>query len=158
VQIQVVEGDLLDQPVDVIVNPWNRNVLPWWLLLPQGVSGAILRWAGSTPFRELARQEPLALGHATSTTAGRLHFKAIIHVASINLLWGSSPESIQHSVRSALRLAEEAGYQSIAFPLLGAGTGGFKAEEAQELILAGASRSAFSGTVTVVRFASAAPP
>jgi O-acetyl-ADP-ribose deacetylase (regulator of RNase III) len=158
VEIQVVEGDLLDQPVDVIVNPWNRKVLPWWLLLPQGVSGAFLRRAGSAPFRELARQAPLALGQATSTTAGRLPFKAIIHVASINLLWRSSQQSIQHSVHSALRLAEEAGYQSIAIPLLGAGTGGFKAEEAQELILAEAKRSAFSGTVTVVRFASAASP
>jgi len=34
--ITVVEGDLLDQDVDVIVNAWNRNIIPWWLLLPQG--------------------------------------------------------------------------------------------------------------------------
>ena len=37
--VEVVEGDLLDQDVDVIVNAWNRNIIPWWLLLPQGVSG-----------------------------------------------------------------------------------------------------------------------
>ena len=36
---QLVHGDLLDQEVDVIVNAWNRNIIPWWLLLPQGVSG-----------------------------------------------------------------------------------------------------------------------
>lgn len=41
-----VEGDLLDQQVDAIVNPWNRNVIPWWLLIPQGVSGALDRRAG----------------------------------------------------------------------------------------------------------------
>jgi hypothetical protein len=34
--ISVVEGDLLDQDVDVIVNSRNRNIIPWWLLLPQG--------------------------------------------------------------------------------------------------------------------------
>jgi hypothetical protein len=28
----VVEGDLLDQDVEVIVNAWNRNIIPWWLL------------------------------------------------------------------------------------------------------------------------------
>jgi hypothetical protein len=28
VDVVVVEGDLLDQPVDVIVNAWNRNVGP----------------------------------------------------------------------------------------------------------------------------------
>ncbi len=43
---RIVYGDLLDQPVEVIVNAWNRNVIPWWLLLPQGVSGAIKRRAG----------------------------------------------------------------------------------------------------------------
>jgi O-acetyl-ADP-ribose deacetylase (regulator of RNase III) len=45
----VVHGDLLDQPADAIVDAWNRNVIPWWLLLPQGVSGAIKRRAGLDP-------------------------------------------------------------------------------------------------------------
>ncbi|HEX3658227.1 MAG TPA: hypothetical protein VHV55_20735 [Pirellulales bacterium] len=40
-EIKLFTGDLLDQDVEVIVNPWNRNIIPWWLLLPQGVSGAI---------------------------------------------------------------------------------------------------------------------
>ena len=26
--IQIVEGNILNQPVDVIVNPWNRNIIP----------------------------------------------------------------------------------------------------------------------------------
>jgi hypothetical protein len=34
VNVTVVDGDLLDQDVDVIVNAWNRNIIPWWLLLP----------------------------------------------------------------------------------------------------------------------------
>lgn len=45
--ITVVEGDLLDQDVEVIVNARNRNIIPWWLLLPQGVSGAIKRGCNS---------------------------------------------------------------------------------------------------------------
>ncbi len=40
-RVEIVEGDLLDQQTEAIVNAWNRNILPWWLLLPQGVSGAI---------------------------------------------------------------------------------------------------------------------
>lgn len=47
---QIVEGDLLDQPVEAIENPWNRNIIPWWLLLPQGVAGAIKRKGGYRPF------------------------------------------------------------------------------------------------------------
>ncbi len=53
--IEICSGDLLDQPVEAIVNAWNRNIIPWWLLQPHGVSGAIKRRAGSAPFRELAR-------------------------------------------------------------------------------------------------------
>jgi hypothetical protein len=26
--VTVIEGDLLDQDVDVIVNAWNRNIIP----------------------------------------------------------------------------------------------------------------------------------
>jgi O-acetyl-ADP-ribose deacetylase (regulator of RNase III) len=44
--LQIVAGDLLDQDVEVIVNAWNRNLIPWWLLLPQGVSGAIKKRGG----------------------------------------------------------------------------------------------------------------
>ncbi len=91
---RIVEGDLLDQDVEVIVNAWNRNFFPWWLLLPQGVSRAIKRRAGFAPFRELAKMKMLPLGGAVETTAGRLPFKAIIHVAGINMLWRSSERAV----------------------------------------------------------------
>src|SRR3954471_17943536 len=126
--VRIVDGDLLDQDVDVIVNAWNRNIIPWWLLLPQGVSGAIKRRAGYEPFRELGRRGPIPLGGAVETGAGRLPFRAIIHVAGISLLWRSSEWSVRESVRSAMALAKRRGYRSIAFPLIGAGSGGGKAD------------------------------
>ena len=55
---RIVEGDLVEQTTEAIVNAWNRNIIPWWLLLPQGVSGAIKRRAGLEPFRELGRMGP----------------------------------------------------------------------------------------------------
>ena len=131
---EVVIGDLLDQDVDIIVNAWNRNVIPWWLLLPQGVSGAIKRRAGTAPFRELRRHGPIPLGGAVITSAGRLPFRAIIHVAGINMLWRASEESIRRSVRNALKLAEEHGFRSIAFPLIGAGSGGFTPDKARRIM------------------------
>ncbi|MEW6711004.1 MAG: Appr-1-p processing protein, partial [Candidatus Riflebacteria bacterium] len=36
IKVSEISGDLLEQRVEVIVNPWNMNVIPWWLLLPQG--------------------------------------------------------------------------------------------------------------------------
>lgn len=41
----IVQGGLLDQDADAIVNAWNRNTIPW-RLLPRGVSGAIRQRAG----------------------------------------------------------------------------------------------------------------
>jgi O-acetyl-ADP-ribose deacetylase len=135
VKVQIVEGDLLDQDVDVIVNAWNRNVVPWWLLLPQGVSRAIKKRAGTGPFKELRKHGPIPLGGAVLTSAGRLPFKGIIHVARIDMLWSASEQSIRDSVRNALSLAEKYGFRSIAFPLIGAGSGGFGQERAKVTML-----------------------
>ena len=133
-EIQIVEGDLLTQSVEAIVNPWNRNIIPWWLLLPQGVSGAIKRQAGYQPFRELGKMGPIPLGGAVYTSAGRLPYKGIIHVAGINMLWCASSASIESSVRNAVKLAERHQLKTIAFPIIGAGSGGFDAGSAEQLM------------------------
>ena len=148
----VVEGDLLDQDVEVVVNPWNRNVIPWWLLLPQGVSGAIKRRAGLAPFRELARAGPIPLGEAVQTGAGRLPFRALIHVAGISMLWRSSERSIRGSVRSAMVIVKSKGYRSVAFPLIGAGTGGGSPERVLDLIRDELRSIEYDGEVRIVLF------
>ena len=152
-----VSGDLLDQPVEAVVNAWNRNVIPWWLLLPQGVSGAIKRRGGTAPFRELAKHGPIPPGGAVATGAGRLPFAAVIHVAGINLLWRSSERSVRDSVRNALKLAAGRGFASVAVPLIGAGSGGGRADRCEAWILdelAACDRDGvYDGEVRVVRYA-----
>ena len=150
--VTVVDGDLLDQKVDVIVNAWNRNVIPWWLLFPKGVSGAIKRRAGLQPFRELGLMGAIPLGHAVETSAGELPFKAIIHVAGINLFWRSSERSIRDSVRNALAIAQTRGYRSIAMPLIGAGSGGGNPERVQSIIEDELRRCTFDGEVRLIRY------
>src|SRR5262245_9600489 len=103
--VQICNGDLLDQPVEAIVNAWNRNIIPWWLLRPHGVSGAIKRRAGTAPFRELAGYGPLEPGQAVLTGAGQLPLRAIIHVASITLWGRSSDQMISAATHNALELA-----------------------------------------------------
>ena len=151
-ELRVTEGDLLDQEVDVIVNAWNRNIIPWWLLLPQGVSRAIKRRAGYAPFRELQRNGPIPLGGAVVTGAGRLPFRAIIHVAGISMLWRSSERAIRGCVRSALAIARDREFRSIAFPLIGAGTGGLSPERVINVMRDEAWRSEFDGEIRFVRF------
>ncbi|EMI22432.1 appr-1-p processing domain-containing protein [Rhodopirellula maiorica SM1] len=150
--IELVTGDLLDQDVDTIVNAWNRNIIPWWLLLPQGVSGGIKRRGGYTPFRELARHGPIPLGGAVLTSAGTLPFKAIIHVAGISMLWRSSERSIRESCQSALALAEEKKFNSIALPLIGAGTGGGSPEAVLAMMKDELAKVRFAGRIVIVQF------
>lgn len=151
-KLQIVRGDLLDQDVEAIVNAWNRNLIPWWLLLPQGVSGAIKRRGGKQPFRELARLGMIPLGGAVITGAGQLPFKAIIHVAGINLLWRSSERSVRDSVRNAMKLASERGFRSLAFPLIGAGSGGGRAEQVLGWMQDELQRIDYDGEVRIVQY------
>lgn len=132
---ELIQGDLLDQPVDAIVNAWNRNIIPWWLLWPHGVSGAIKKRGGLQPFREVAKYGPIPLGQAVLTSAGTLPFKGIIHVAGIDGFWRASEYSIRHSVRNAMALAEQQGFTSLAFPVIGSGAGSFSQEKALEMMV-----------------------
>jgi O-acetyl-ADP-ribose deacetylase (regulator of RNase III) len=151
-QVRIVEGDLLDQPTEAIVNAWNRNIIPWWLLLPQGVSGAIKRRAGLEPFRELGRMGPIPLGAAVYTSAGRLPYKAIIHVAGIKMLWRASRASIRDSVRNAVAVAERLGLRSVAFPIIGSGSGSFNRVEAERIMQAGFAELTSDIDVVLVRY------
>jgi len=130
----VVYGDLLDQPVDAIVNPWNSNVIPWWLLLPQGVSGAIRKRAGAASFHPLTTAGFLKPGTAVFAPAGKLAFKGIIHVAALTPFWTTSETILKTCVKNAIQMALSKGFTSLAFPLLGSGVGGQNPDAVAQLI------------------------
>ena len=136
----------------MVVNPWNCNLIPWWLLIPSGVAGELRRRGGTAPFRELRRAGFMPPGAAFVTGAGLLEFAAVIHVAALNLLWTSSENVVRACVRSALQLASTLGYRSIAFPLIGTGVGGCAPARAEDIICEESSSSSFDGRVVVVRF------
>lgn len=150
--VRVVDGDLLRQPVEVIVNSWNRNFIPYWLLIPAGVSGAIRRQAGPMPFREVGKRGLLPVGEAVLTGAGRLPFKGIIHVAGLNWWWMADRNSVQLSTRNALRVFREHGFASLAFPLIGAGTGGLSPQSVQQWMQAEIESQPGKGQVLLVRY------
>ena len=149
---ELVTGDLLEQKVDAIVNAWNRNIIPWWLLWPHGVSGAIKRRAGLQPFREIGRHGPIPLGQAVLTSAGKLPFRGIIHVAGINGFWRASEYSIRQSVRNAIALAERQNYTSVAFPIIGSGAGSFSQMKALEIIMDELAQIESKVQVVIVRY------
>lgn len=81
------------------------------------------------PFRELGRMGAIPLGHAVETSAGALPFKAINHVAGIEMLGRSSERSIRDSVQNSLSIARNRGHPSVALPMIGAGSGGKPVED-----------------------------
>jgi len=132
--IRCVTGDIAAERCDAIVNPWNRNLIPSWLLLPQGVSRAIRRAGGARAFRQLSAHPPLPLGGATETSGFALAARWVIHVAGIDHLWRASVTSIRESTEAALRMAAWLGARSVALPLIGAGSGGFSDTRAETII------------------------
>ena len=51
------------------------------------------------------------------------------------MLWHSSEETIRKCVRSAITLAESKGFLSIAFPIIGSGSGGFGLIKALKIMI-----------------------
>jgi len=47
----------------------------------------------------------------------------------------ASEDSIRDAVRNAIKVAEEHGFQSIVFPLIGAGSGGLDQGKAKQIML-----------------------
>ena len=122
----VVGGDILEQKVDAIVNAWHPNNTRRWRLDRRG---AIKRHPGLWPFRELSRARPLLLGMGALTGAGPLNYAGIIHVAGQSLLCRATGFSIRKSVTSAIPLAPERGFSSIALPIIGTRSGAFGEKE-----------------------------
>jgi O-acetyl-ADP-ribose deacetylase len=94
----------------------------------------------------------IPLGGAVQTGAGKLPFKAIIHVAGIGFLWTASEHSIRDSVVNAINLAKQNGYCSIAMPLIGAGTGGIREAKTLTIIQQALAGVEFDGEVRIVRY------
>lgn len=133
-KIEIVIGNLFDQKVDAIVNPWNRNIIPHWLIVKQGIAKGIQAQGGIEIFKELSKKGSMPLGSAVLTNAGNLKYKGIIHVAGINLFWFASEYSIKHSVLNSIKIAESEGYESLAIPLIGSGSGHRSSEWSLKII------------------------
>lgn len=152
--VHVVEADPLTCAADLLVHPWNRNCLGVRWFDHKGITGEIRLRAGEEPFRELARRGRLPLGGAVLTTAGKLPFEGIVHVAVRGDLWSASERSIRASLLGALALATDHGHRSVATPVLGAGHG-VAPERALELVLEVLEGSGTTLEVTVAKLPAA---
>ena len=134
-ELFLVHGDIGESRAEGIVNAWNRNFIPYWLLIPQGVSKSLKKHGGAAPFKELRKKGLLGLGEAVATSAGELEAQTIIHAAALHAYWRASEKSVELAARNSFALAAEMGLKELAIPLLGAGTGGLSEEKSFALIV-----------------------
>jgi O-acetyl-ADP-ribose deacetylase len=139
--VSVVTGDITDQAVDAIVNAANNH---FWM--GGGVAGAIKRKGGAEIETEAMKQGPVDPGNAISTTAGRLKARYCIHAAVMGEDLVTCGDFILRATARSLELAAGLGLESIAFPALGTGVGGFPVAEAARLMITAVAAHARSQT------------
>src|SRR6266850_4107794 len=90
----------------------------------------------------------IPVGYAAITTGGKLKARFVIHAASMQLGGKTSAGSLRNSTAHSLRIANERGLKSIAFPAVGTGIAGFPLKECAEIMLREAARN-LRGETTV---------
>jgi O-acetyl-ADP-ribose deacetylase len=135
--IEIVRGDITRKAVDAVVNAANKT-----LLGGGGVDGAIHRAGGPRILAECkeirAERYPdgLPSGQAVATTGGELAAKWVIH--TVGPVYARSQDR-SHLLASchteSLRVADELGAHSIAFPAISTGIYGYPLEEAAPVAL-----------------------
>jgi O-acetyl-ADP-ribose deacetylase len=133
-RIELTQGDITRQQVDAIANAANAA-----LAGGGGVDGAIHRAAGPQLMAELRSRYPegTPTGTAVATPAYRLSARWIFH--AVGPIWSGGGEGEEQALadayRSCLRLADEHGAHSIAFPAISLGVYGYPHEEGARIAL-----------------------
>jgi O-acetyl-ADP-ribose deacetylase len=125
-------GDITEEHVDAVVNAANSG-----LMGGGGVDGAIHRRGGPAildecrRLRETRYPDGLPVGQAVATTAGRLPARWVIH--TVGPVYSHSQDRsglLAACHRESLRVADEIGARTIAFPAISTGVYGYPLEEA----------------------------
>lgn len=118
VKIEVIEGDITKLKVDAIVNAANCS-----LLGGGGVDGAIHRAAGRELVEACRVFGGCETGEARITPGFKLPAKFVIHTPGPIYRDGlhGEPELLRSCYENSMKLAEENGCETVAFPAISAG-------------------------------------
>jgi O-acetyl-ADP-ribose deacetylase (regulator of RNase III) len=136
-KITFVQGDITEQDVDAIVNAANYS-----LLGGGGVDGAIHRRGGPEiqaecqKLREEKYPDGLPTGQAVATTAGRLKARWVIHTVGPTYAESKDKsELLADCFRNSLRIADELGAATVAFPAISTGVYRWPVDDAARIAL-----------------------
>jgi O-acetyl-ADP-ribose deacetylase (regulator of RNase III) len=134
-RLTLVRGDITEQHVDAVVNAANSS-----LMGGGGVDGAIHRKGGPQilaacrDLRAAKLGRGLATGAAVATVAGRLPARWVIHtVGPVYSTTEDRSAQLASCYREALRVADELGAATVAFPAVSAGIYGWPMEDAARI-------------------------
>jgi O-acetyl-ADP-ribose deacetylase (regulator of RNase III) len=134
-RIETQQGDITTVAVDAIVNAANST-----LLGGGGVDGAIHRAGGPEilaacrELRSTTLPDGLPAGGAVATTAGRLPARWVIH--TVGPVWSPREDrsaTLVSCYRESLRVADELGARTVAFPAVSAGVYGWPMDDAARI-------------------------
>ncbi|MGC0328677.1 O-acetyl-ADP-ribose deacetylase (regulator of RNase III) [Streptomyces sp. SAI-170] len=133
--ITLVQGDITRQRADAIVNAANSS-----LLGGGGVDGAIHRRGGPAILEDCRRLRAghlgkgLPTGRAVATTAGNLDAQWVIHTVGPRYSHDEDRSALLASCyRESLRVADELGARTVAFPAVSAGIYGWPMDDAARI-------------------------
>jgi len=132
--LQFVRGDITTEPVDAIVNAANEH-----LSHGGGVAWIISKQGGPNIQKEsnewVRTHGPVSHAAPAWTSGGLLPAKFVIH--AVGPVWGSGEEDakLAAAISGTLRVANELGAESIAFPAISTGIFGFPKKQAAAVIL-----------------------
>ena len=151
-RITLARGDITEQEVDAVVNAANST-----LMGGGGVDGAIHRKGGPAILEECKRireeryPDGLPTGEAVATTAGDLPATWVIHTVGPVYSKSEDRSGLLASCHSeSLKVADEIGARTVAFPAISTGVYGYPLDEAAPVAV-GAVRGA-DARVEEVRF------
>ncbi len=129
--IEVLAGNILDVPADVLISTANP-----WLQMTGGVNLAIIvRPQGEAVYEELQRHLPVSgkrlvePGTVVCTGPGSLPVKKILHAVAIDPSYDSSVELVRDTIVRALTKACELDARVVTLAALATGFGPLSMEE-----------------------------
>ncbi|CCK26354.1 UPF0189 protein [Streptomyces davaonensis JCM 4913] len=135
--ITLIQGDITRQSVDAIVNAANSS-----LLGGGGVDGAIHRRGGPEILAECRKLRAshygkgLPTGQAIATTAGKLDARWVIHtVGPVFSDTEDRSDLLASCYRESLRVADELGARTVAFPAVSTGVYRWPMEDAARIAM-----------------------
>ncbi|MFF0079010.1 O-acetyl-ADP-ribose deacetylase [Streptomyces canus] len=133
--IRLVQGDITRESADAIVNAANSS-----LLGGGGVDGAIHRRGGPAILADCRKLRAghygkgLPTGKAVATTAGNLDARWVIHTVGPRYSQEEDrSELLASCYRESLRVADELGARTVAFPAVSAGIYGWPIDDAARI-------------------------